>query len=86
MAIDKGIAISCADLQQVGGIKHILLRDWATGDVVSYDSTDNHAISSIVEAGESTADWYLYEFKSQEASMGLLMLLKKMVQLLLNVV
>ena len=26
MAIDKGIAISCDDLQQIGGIKHILLR------------------------------------------------------------
>jgi len=71
MAIDKGIAISCADLQQVGGIKHILLRDWATGDVVTYDSSDDHAISSIVDTGGSTADWYLYEFKSQEASMSI---------------
>ena len=71
MAIDKGIAISCADLQQVGGIKHILLRDWATGDVVTYASIDDHAISSIVDTGGSTADWYLYEFKSQEASMSI---------------
>ena len=69
MAIDKGIAISCGDLQQVGGIKHILLRDWATGDIVSYDSTDDHAIDSITDIGTATADWFLYEFKSQEASM-----------------
>ena len=71
MAIDKGIAISCADLQQVGGIKHILLRDWAAGDVVTYNSSDNHAITSIVDTGGSTADWYLYEFKSQEANMSI---------------
>ena len=69
MAIDKGIAITCADLQQIGGIKHILLRDWAAGDVVSYDNTDDHSISSIVDTVGSTATWYLYEFKSQEASM-----------------
>ena len=68
MAIDKGIAIKCGDLQQIGGIKHILLRDWAAGDVVVYDSTDDHAISSI-KTGAADAVWYLYEFKSQEASM-----------------
>tara|TARA_R110000824_G_scaffold133713_3_gene296559 strand:- start:1511 stop:2110 length:600 start_codon:yes stop_codon:yes gene_type:complete len=69
MAIDKGIAIECDDLQQIGGIKHILLRDWASLDVVTYDNTDDHAISSIVDSGGSTAKWYLYEFKSQEANM-----------------
>jgi hypothetical protein len=69
MAIDKGIAIKCDDLQQIGGIKHILLRDWTVGDVVSYDNTDDHAIDSIKDSGASTAKWYLYEFKSQEASM-----------------
>ena len=69
MAIDKGIAISCDDLQQIGGIKHILLRDWATNDDIVYDNTDDHAITSIQATGASTADWYLYEFKSQEASM-----------------
>ena len=69
MAIDKGIAIKCDDLQQIGGIKHILLRDWASLDVVTYDNTDDHAISSIVDSGGTTATWYLYEFKSQEANM-----------------
>lgn len=69
MAIDKGIAINCDDLQQIGGIKHILLRDWAVGDIVSYDNADDHAISSITDVGASTATWYLYEFKSQEANM-----------------
>ena len=69
MAIDKGIAIDCGDLQQIGGIKHILLRDWKAGDVVTYDSADDHAISSLVDSGGSTATWFLYEFKSQEANM-----------------
>tara|TARA_R100000664_G_scaffold22210_1_gene31643 strand:+ start:1332 stop:1925 length:594 start_codon:yes stop_codon:yes gene_type:complete len=69
MAIDKGIAILSTDLQQVGGIKHILLRSWAADDTISYDSTDNHLITSIVDTGGSTADWYLYEFKAQEANM-----------------
>ena len=70
MAIDKGIAISCADLQQIGGIKHILLRDWTAGDIIVYDNADDHAISSIKKAGPANADWYLYEFKSQEANMS----------------
>ena len=69
MAIDKGIAIKCDDLQQIGGIKHILLRDWAVGDIVSYDNTDDHAIDSLTDVGGTTATWYLYEFKSQEANM-----------------
>ena len=70
MAIDKGIAISCADLQQIGGIKHILLRSWKTGDVIAYDSTDNHTITSIKKSGPANADdWFVYEFKSQEANM-----------------
>lgn len=69
MAIDKGIAISCADIQQIGGIKHILLRDWTAGDIIVYDDTDDHAISSIKKAGPANADWFIYEFKSQEANM-----------------
>jgi len=69
MAIDKGIAIQCDDLQQIGGIKYILLRDWAVGDIIGYDSTDNHAIDSIKAVGPVDATWFIYEFKSQEANM-----------------
>ena len=69
MAIDKGIAISCGDLQQIGGIKHILLRSWTSGDIIAYDSSDNHTITSIKKAGPANADWFLYEFKAQEANM-----------------
>ena len=69
MAIDKGIAIICDDVQQIGGIKHILLRSWATDDDIVYDNSGVHEITSIQATGASEADWYLYEFKSQEASM-----------------
>tara|TARA_R110000796_G_scaffold246057_1_gene370637 strand:- start:134 stop:733 length:600 start_codon:yes stop_codon:yes gene_type:complete len=71
MAIDKGIAISCDDLQQIGGIKHILLRSWKAGDVIAYDSNAHlHEITSIKKSGPANADdWFLYEFKSQEANM-----------------
>ena len=69
MAIDKGIAISCDDLQQIGGIKHISLRDWTAGDIIVYDNADDHAITSIKKSGPANADWFLYEFKSKEASM-----------------
>ena len=69
MAIDKGIAISCGDIQQIGGIKHILLRDWAAGDIITYGATGIHTITSIKKSGPANADWFLYEFKSQEASM-----------------
>ena len=69
MAIDKGIAISCDDLQQIGGIKHILLRSWTAGDIIAYDSSGDHLITSIQKSGPANADWFLYEFKSQEASM-----------------
>jgi len=71
MSIDKGIAIKCADLQQIGGLKHILLRDWTSTDIVIYDNTDDHAISSIKSGGAATAEWHLYEFKSQEANMSI---------------
>lgn len=70
MAIDKGIAISCGDLQQIGGIRNILLRSWTSGDIIAYDSNAHlHEITSIKEAGPANAEWFLYEFKAQEANM-----------------
>jgi len=67
MAIDKGIAISPSDLLHEGGIKHILLRTWQSGDSVTYGGL--HDITSIVDTGGSTADWFIYEFKKDEASL-----------------
>tara|TARA_R110002051_G_scaffold324728_2_gene423334 strand:- start:211 stop:792 length:582 start_codon:yes stop_codon:yes gene_type:complete len=66
MAIDKGIEIGCADVQASGGIKHILLRSWATGDSVTYaNGAGLHGITSLQDTGGSTATWYLYEFKNE---------------------
>ena len=64
MAIDKGIDIGCADVQASGGIKHILLRSWATGDDIDYNNSD-HSITNLVDSGSSTATWFLYEFKNE---------------------
>ena len=36
MAIDTGLGVVCADLQATGGISQIILREWATADVVTY--------------------------------------------------
>ena len=69
MAIDKGIAITCGNLQQIGGVKHILLRDWTAGDIITYGAAGVHTITNIKKSGPANADWFLYEFKSQEASM-----------------
>ena len=49
MAIDTGLGVTCADLQATGGIKQILLRSWATGDVVNYGAAGTHSIVSILE-------------------------------------
>jgi len=70
MAITNGINIDCSNLQAAGGIRNILIRTWATGDVVSYTNTaTSHAISSIVDTGGSTATWFNYEFKNELPSL-----------------
>jgi hypothetical protein len=64
MAIDTGLAIGCSDLQATGGIKHILLRSWATGDTILY-GTSTHTITSIKDTGGTDATWGVYEFKNE---------------------
>ena len=68
MAIDTGLAIGCTDLQATGGISQILLREWTTADVVTYDTSSPtvHSILSILDASPATtADWFVYEFKNE---------------------
>jgi len=65
MAIDTGLAITCADLQATGGIKRILLRAWASGDSITYGATGTHTITSIQATGGADADWGVYEFKNE---------------------
>ena len=66
MAIDTGLAITCADLQATGGIKRILIRAWADGDDVDYSTVaGQHTITKIVDTGAATATWGVYEFKNE---------------------
>jgi len=68
MAIDTGLAIGCTDLQATGGISQILLREWTTTDLVTYDTSTPsvHSILSILDASPATtADWFVYEFKNE---------------------
>ena len=65
MAIDTGLAITCADLQATGGIKRILIRAWQAGDAVVYGAAGVHTITSIQDTGAVNADWGVYEFKNE---------------------
>ena len=66
MAIDTGLAITCADLQATGGIKRILIRAWTDTDIVAYGTTPaTHTITSILSATGVDADWGVYEFKNE---------------------
>ena len=73
MAIDRGLAITCNDLQRTGGISTICLRTTLTGDIVTYDSTaDTHAITNIKKAGPADAtDWAVFEFKQETPVMSI---------------
>tara|TARA_R110000751_G_C13557664_1_gene457105 strand:- start:34 stop:645 length:612 start_codon:yes stop_codon:yes gene_type:complete len=67
MAITKGLSILCEDLQRTGGISQIFLRSWAAGDEATFVNTAgvSHSISSIVDIGAATADWFMFEFKDE---------------------
>jgi len=67
MAITKGLSILCEDLKRTGGISQIFLRSWAAGDQATFVNTAgvSHSISSIVDTGGTTADWFMFEFKDE---------------------
>ena len=67
MAIDTGLGVVCADLQATGGISQIILREWATADVVTYGSGTAHTITNIQSGGDSA--WFVYEFKNEVPAM-----------------
>ena len=69
MAIDKGLSVTCADLQATGGIKQILLRSWAPTDAVVYgNAAGEHDIDSIL-TGSAAAAWFVFEFKNETPAM-----------------
>ena len=66
MAIDTGLAITCADLQATGGIKRILIRAWTDTDIVAYGTTPaTHTITSILSDTATDATGGVYEFKNE---------------------
>ena len=72
MAIDNGIAIDCSALQSTGGIKQICLRSFASGDAVTYsNAAGKHDVTKIVDSGDSTADWKVFEFKNETAALNI---------------
>ena len=72
MAIDSSIRVLCDDLQRAGGITQIYLRSWAADDEVDFVNTaTNHSISSIVDTGGGTADWFLFDCKAETATLDI---------------
>tara|TARA_R110000765_G_scaffold245348_1_gene347478 strand:- start:555 stop:1175 length:621 start_codon:yes stop_codon:yes gene_type:complete len=69
MAINDGLAVTCEDLQDVGGTRLIAIRSWATGDVALYDNSD-HTITSITDVGGVDADWGVYESRIESSSLS----------------
>jgi len=69
MAITDGMAVTCSDLQAVGGTRTIAIRKWTAADVVVYSTTaGTHAINSIKE-GSPNADWGVYESRIESSSL-----------------
>tara|TARA_R110000765_G_scaffold390619_1_gene483355 strand:- start:20 stop:640 length:621 start_codon:yes stop_codon:yes gene_type:complete len=68
MAINNGIAVTCEDLQAVGGTRLIAIRAWQPDDVATYDNTD-HTITSIIDVGGVDADWGVYESRIESSSL-----------------
>lgn len=77
MSIESGLAIGCADLQGVGGIKHVLIREWnspaSSVDTVTYDHTGNYKITALknTPSGGSLGvmNWGVYESKIESSSL-----------------
>lgn len=70
MAINDGLAVTCSDLQAVGGTRILALRAWAGGDTVTYDNTDN-TITSILDTGGATSTWGVYESVIESSSLNI---------------
>jgi|TARA_R110000822_G_scaffold116839_2_gene248710 hypothetical protein len=76
MSIESGLAVGCADLQAVGGIKHVLIREWNSPsgiDTVTYDHAGNWEITALknTPSGGSAGvmNWGVYESKIESSSL-----------------
>jgi len=71
MAITDGMAVTCSDLQAVGGTRTIAIRKWLAADVVAYTdpaTAGEHAIDSILTTS-SNAVWGVYESRIESSSL-----------------
>ena len=68
MAIQDGLVIDCADVQAAGGVRHILIREWQDGDIITTDEALNR-VTSIQDSGAVDADWGVYESEIESSSL-----------------
>ena len=68
MAIQDGLVIDCADVQAAGGVRHILIREWQDGDLITTDEALNR-VTSIQDSGAVDADWGVYESEIESSSL-----------------
>ena len=68
MAIESGQAIGCADLQAAGGVRHILIREWKAGDLITVDNAAS-TVTRIKDSGGTDADWGVFESKIETSAL-----------------
>ena len=68
MAIADGMAITCDDLQSVGGTRLIALRAHTTTEEVVFDDT-LHTIDEIDQSTGVSANWGVWESRIESSSL-----------------
>ena len=68
MAIENGQAIGCADLQASGGVRHILIREWKAGDLITVNDAAS-TVTRIQDSGALDADWGVFESKIETSGL-----------------
>ena len=68
MAIADGMAITCDDLQSVGGTRLIALRAHTTTEEVVFDDT-LHTIDEIDQSTGGSANWGVWESRIESSSL-----------------
>ena len=67
MAIQGGYSVDCGAIQAAGGLKHILIRPWIAGDLITTDLALNQ-VTRIQDSGGTDADWGVYESEIESSS------------------
>jgi len=67
MSIQGGYSVNCEAIQAAGGLKHILIRPWIAGDLITTDAAANR-VTRIQDVGATDADWGVYESEIESSS------------------